>query len=404
MKNIKLGIKLLGGFLFTAAITLAVGVTAFIQLSSLAAKSTEIATGDLPGVENSLAVRAEMYAVGQSLRTLMSPEVGPEDRVRQFSNIDTARGRFTEAMDAYAKLDMPEEGKALYKEVSAHIVAAKAANDKALTLARQLSALDIPRPDRLMGDLQAFRGDHYKLESMLGQAILTGKAFDGGEDPAACAFGKWMATFKSENKTLLEELEKVRVPHAAFHKSVAEVKHAIREGDLNRAKALMQQDTLPAAEKVFEHFRAMRAEAAKAQTAFTDMAAQLFGESREQTNSVIAAATKLAEYNKNKGQQTSAVMLGDAATAKVMTLAGMLIGLVLAMLLGVLLTRAITGPVTKGVAFAQAMSHGDFTRSLDIDQKDEIGILARSLNEMADRLRDVVADVRGATDNVASGS
>ena len=54
MKNLKLGVKLLGGFLITAAITVAVGTLAYYQLASLAHKSEEIATGDLPGVQAAL--------------------------------------------------------------------------------------------------------------------------------------------------------------------------------------------------------------------------------------------------------------------------------------------------------------------------------------------------------------
>ena len=50
------------------------------------------------------------------------------------------------------------------------------------------------------------------------------------------------------------------------------------------------------------------------------------------------------------------------------------------------------------------MAEGDFTRTLDIDQKDEIGTLAASLNEMVGKLRDVVAEVQSASENVASGS
>jgi len=404
MKNIKLAIKLFGGFLLTAAITLAVGVTAFVQLSGLASQSAGIATGDLPGVQESLTVRAEMYAVGQALRTLMSAEVGREDRARQFANIDKARDRYSSAFDAYAALDVSPEAGKLFEDVKSRMAEAKSANAKALDMAKRLAENDILKPDELQADLQQFRGDHYKLEAMLAQAIFSGKSFEGGEDPTACAFGKWMASFKTENKLLTEQLEKLKAPHAAFHKSVADAKQAVQEGDINRAKTVLQQVTVPSAELVFEHFRAMREEAAKAQELFNGMATVLFGESRERTNNVIVAANKLAEHHKEEAQKASKAMLSDAAAAKFMTLAGVGVGLALSVLLGIFLTRAITGPVTKGVAFAQAMSHGDFTSSLDIDQKDEIGVLARSLNEMADRLREVVADVRGATDNVASGS
>jgi methyl-accepting chemotaxis protein len=99
-----------------------------------------------------------------------------------------------------------------------------------------------------------------------------------------------------------------------------------------------------------------------------------------------------------------ASMDSDIALANSLTLGGAAVALLLGIIAALILTRAITGPVIKGVGFAQAMSHGDFTTNLDIDQKDEVGVLAKSLNEMAARLRDVVAEVRGATDNVASGS
>ncbi|WP_432738227.1 methyl-accepting chemotaxis protein [Maridesulfovibrio sp. FT414] len=83
-------------------------------------------------------------------------------------------------------------------------------------------------------------------------------------------------------------------------------------------------------------------------------------------------------------------------------------GLALALLCGAVIsiavTRAITGPVGKGVAFAEDMSRGDFTRTLDIDQRDEIGVLAAALNEMVRRLSTVVAEVGSSSENVASGS
>jgi methyl-accepting chemotaxis protein len=84
------------------------------------------------------------------------------------------------------------------------------------------------------------------------------------------------------------------------------------------------------------------------------------------------------------------------------------VGLAAAFLVGTFiawwLTRIITSPVLKGVEFAKRMSEGDFTRTLDIDQQDEIGILAQALNNMVTRLQSVVADVDTATNNVAGGS
>ncbi len=83
-------------------------------------------------------------------------------------------------------------------------------------------------------------------------------------------------------------------------------------------------------------------------------------------------------------------------------------GLILALIIGALvawvITRAIVKPVNQGVDFAKGMAEGDFTKEIDIKQKDEIGILAEAMNTMVRKLRDVVAEVQSASDNVASGS
>jgi methyl-accepting chemotaxis protein len=99
---------------------------------------------------------------------------------------------------------------------------------------------------------------------------------------------------------------------------------------------------------------------------------------------------------------TSAVnSLGQASTVMIV---GLIIALIIGIIVAIVITKGITGPVGKGVEFAQAMAEGDFTRELDVQQKDEIGILASALNDMVVKLREVVADVQSATENVASGS
>ena len=68
------------------------------------------------------------------------------------------------------------------------------------------------------------------------------------------------------------------------------------------------------------------------------------------------------------------------------------------------IARSITTPLIKSVAFAHEIATGNLTAALDIDQKDEIGVLASTLMDMGARLRKVVGDVRMVTDNVASGA
>ncbi|OGR36959.1 MAG: chemotaxis protein [Desulfovibrionales bacterium GWA2_65_9] len=405
LKNLKLGTKLLGGFLLTAAITLVVGGLAYVQLTSLAHKGTDISTVDLPGGQESISVKADLYFMGQSLRTLMSAEVPKADRARNFANVSKIREHVAASMEAYAKLDVDPKAKTLFEDLKAKLAATREANNKALEMAKKLDDSDLTQPDELQGDLQLFRGDHYALQVKLQDMILGGKAFEGGEDPTACNFGKWVASFKTSNPVLNEALQAIKQHHDAFHKSVAEIKKvAADKGGNAKAKAILESITKPAALHVFEGFGKMSAEAKISQELFSGMAGVLFGESRARMNAAIAAADALADHHKKEGEQAAKDMALSAALSKTVALAGMVLGVLLAVGLGLILTRSITGPVMQGVAFAKAMAEGDFTKTLDINQKDEIGVLAAALNDMVTRLRQVVADVRGATDNVASGS
>jgi methyl-accepting chemotaxis protein len=70
----------------------------------------------------------------------------------------------------------------------------------------------------------------------------------------------------------------------------------------------------------------------------------------------------------------------------------------------VMITRSITGPIQKGVDFAKAMSDGDLTQTLDIDQRDEVGILSTALNAMAGKLRKMFQDISRGVEILGSSS
>ena len=75
-----------------------------------------------------------------------------------------------------------------------------------------------------------------------------------------------------------------------------------------------------------------------------------------------------------------------------------------ALVVSLLLSRSITGPLVKGVEFARTVASGDLTRRLDIHRRDEVGVLADSLNTMAEKLKDTVAAIRGSAEQVAASS
>ncbi len=94
----------------------------------------------------------------------------------------------------------------------------------------------------------------------------------------------------------------------------------------------------------------------------------------------------------------------EAASSMRTMIIFMVFGVLSSILLGVFISRMISKPLIQGVNFAMAVAAGDLTQKIDLDQKDEVGTLAKSLNEMVDKLKEVVENVKSASDNVASGS
>ncbi|HET6486483.1 MAG TPA: methyl-accepting chemotaxis protein, partial [Spirochaetia bacterium] len=89
-------------------------------------------------------------------------------------------------------------------------------------------------------------------------------------------------------------------------------------------------------------------------------------------------------------------------TFLILLIAGVAILLLVFAIFGI--SRSITGPLTKGVTFAQVISTGDLSRTLDIHQKDEVGILADALNGMCVKLREMVSSVQANAEQIASSS
>ncbi len=90
-------------------------------------------------------------------------------------------------------------------------------------------------------------------------------------------------------------------------------------------------------------------------------------------------------------------------TSTLIVISGLITALAVSVFIAVFLTRMITVSLNKGVVFAKTIADGDLTSTIDLDQKDEIGILASSLNEMSKRLREIMENIISSSRDVAQG-
>jgi len=97
-------------------------------------------------------------------------------------------------------------------------------------------------------------------------------------------------------------------------------------------------------------------------------------------------------------------MIEISASTKIEAIIGIIFGVILSLFLGFAITRMITSPITKGVQFAEQISAGDLTASIDIEQKDEVGLLVKALQNMAEKLLDIVSNVKMSANHISQAT
>ncbi len=81
-----------------------------------------------------------------------------------------------------------------------------------------------------------------------------------------------------------------------------------------------------------------------------------------------------------------------------------LLVMLILLIAGYLTNRTITRPVKQGVRFAQAIEGGNLTARVNIRQRDEIGELAQSLENMASKLNEMVGRITESAEQLTSTS
>ncbi|MBU2509931.1 HAMP domain-containing protein [bacterium] len=92
-----------------------------------------------------------------------------------------------------------------------------------------------------------------------------------------------------------------------------------------------------------------------------------------------------------------------ASSTWTITVIIMVIAVIVALILAFFITRSITIPLKKAVEFAELIGAGNFSKQLDIDQKDEVGMMAEALSKMANSLKGAIRSINNTMGLVSKG-
>ena len=216
-------------------------------------------------------------------------------------------------------------------------------------------------------------------------------------NPDQCNFGKFLSA--PETRALISSfpelqpvLKQLAQDHRKLYQTAWEIETAINDMDMPWAINVLVNKTQPSLAKVYSLFhQAIDAETRltrsriDAQEIFTTRTIPAI----EQLKSIMTDIQKKIRHAVLTDEQ----MLSHAGAVRnrvlCMGIAAILIGIGLTFFI----SRSISRPVIQGVAFARTIAGKDLTKRLDINQTDEVGILASALNDMSENLRVMFSDV-----------
>jgi methyl-accepting chemotaxis protein len=401
IKNLRIGAKLGVGFGLVIALTLGLGALAISSMNEIGVRSSWLANEYLPEVRLASQIERSslltMYAMrGYGLtgdRDLLAEaevelqtvsEAAADARTLAEAstqlemlagNIDTVRGE----IDSY--VDLKDRTELANTEMNAAYDTLESASDAYLRTSGDVLDDLATRFDRGIDSGEAAS----QLKSYRLRMEWVNDVIDVGN---ATRVATWQARAQRD-RSLLE---------AAFadFEAIDAILQRIREAT-TRQDDLERLETIAAAGE--DYRRGMR-ELSEAWSRLDSLAQQ-----RDEVGETLLA---LATDVSSRGIDEADAIAADAETtvgeASTLLVVGLGISCLLAVVFAVFITRAITRPLGVGVRFARSVSDGDLTQSVDLDQRDEVGMLAEALNQMVERVGEVVGNVKASADNVTAGA
>ena len=404
LKNFKLGTKLMGGFIMTASLILIVGILSFFKQNDTLKDLHFIAEQTTKALQDSQDMEKSLFVVSSNTNVLLSPFLSAADRQGIVKTLNEVRAERAKIQESFLATPVAKMVESEWKESLQAMKLAAIVNNQLLAYSNELVAMDILSPFRMQRDIERFEleleSDIFKLIDLLQKRI----PYDGNIDDQATQIGKWLTNIGTNNPDIRAAADTVRPLHSQFYRGVIQVKDLAARGETTQAAQIVDNQLKPLMAEMVKALAATDMFLEKATEIFSSMTNLLLKDARVSMETASKAATAMANKVNAISDEAAAGAVKAADAGKTISLICMAAGVFLAVTLGFLLTRTITKPLFLGVDLARSMSDGDMTKQMNVDQRDEIGALAKALNEMAGNLRKMFGDIHSGVGNVDSSS
>lgn len=227
-------------------------------------------------------------------------------------------------------------------------------------------------------------------------------------DHTQCGLGQWLYSpeveeLRSADPTFASAVAGLGKPHRELHDGARHIAQLLAENKREEARAFYMSVTKPLAYNTLDKVHRVIAWHDN-QTAGMQRANAIYANETKPNLTEVQRLLREVNTTVLENVMTDAQMLSKAAQTRTAVIVISFIAVLLGILFAFIIARGILGPLQKGVLFAQTVADGDLTQRLDVDQQDEIGMLAAALNGMVGKLLMVMQGIGQAAGQVASAS
>jgi len=393
LKGMSLAAKLVAGFGSMIAIAAGLGGLGYYSAVQNAAAVNDLGTVHLPGVASLAHIMEAAQQAVSANRTLAIEGLDAELRARQYESLAKAREQYEAAWAAYAALPRGAEEDATWNELGPAWQAWRAENEKYIEHCREFDRHGLSNPTELARQIERFKKDHYALvQKTVHLLYLDDAAFEGGADPTACAAGKWLATFKSDNARLTQAVGDFAAAHRRFHEAVGRIKPLVAEGRRDEAQATYRNEMLAAMQDVFAQFDGMLAVVDDAHKVLDTARDQLLTNVVSRQRTVRELLDRLEQASRHEAEAATREAVALARVLRPVSLGAAGLAVLLGLGAAVVITRSITRPLKRTF------------RGLRQCSTQELEQTAAMFNRVLDAMAEGVGQVTDAASEVSASA
>ena len=388
IKNLNLSKKLLGGFSVILTILVLVGLVGFQAMSEVKSRSQKMANVNI--VEQ-LMLETRVYEKNFMIRK------DEESRKKHTETISKLIQQTKITSDTFADQINKDQMTLVDNEVKAYLTAFEAYVDlrkqrdtlmeemraSGRTMLTEMDKMATDEKQKLTDTLSQITKTQGEAENKIGERIS--KILDADQIVKLI-----LDTRKNEKEFIIsnggkEWKEAVSANIKSIKGMLTSLKTRFTQ-QVNVAQADTVLDAITSYTQKFESYN------------------DLMVKQQQATSLMVDKAQNVQKTCDEAMQDQKAKMKSQISSATILLLSTCVIAFIIGISLAIIITRGITGPVIKAVDLTGTMAKGDFTNQLQLDQKDEIGLMANSLNSMASQLGTTIREIVEGVNSLSASS